>query len=134
MGAEEPRELHGLSCEIGSQSRRTARIAVFALLLAGPHCAGFMHPAAETAISVEGAVANVPAEASCTLNLYTADGSRAAQATVTPAFRRTLVVAPGEQKYSVHLSCAGHSGEFRSPLYDRPPERRNINVGMVLLK
>lgn len=97
-------------------------------------CAGFLNPAAERSIGVSGQIANVPPLSSCTARLVASDGRVAGEITVRPDFRRSFVVAPGDAKYSVEVTCAGSQGSFRSPTYELKAGRNEIQLGTIELR
>ena len=96
-------------------------------------CAGFLHPAAENSVSVQGTVADVNARAVCHLQLYSEHGQPSARLTLSPEFRRSLVIAPGAHKYFLEVSCDGHPGKFKSEMYELGGGFRSVDLGTIVL-
>jgi hypothetical protein len=132
VGREEHSNVYRLSQQPEMTSHRLALLGL--TLFCSTRCAGFLNPAADSAISVHGKVANVQADATCNLNLFTADGRAKGKLTVKPAFTRSFVVAPGSRGYYVEISCRGQSGGFRSETYELGGETKTLDLGSILLK
>src|SRR5215212_6005603 len=109
-----------------------ARVVV-SCCLSFADCSGFLHPATESSVMLRGRVADVRAPATCSLQLYRANGKLAREATVAPEFQRALTIAPGQHKYYIEVSCAGRSGKFRSETYTIGGWR-TIELGTFALK
>jgi len=109
-------------------------IASVYLTMLGSACGGFLHPAAESFVSLRGNVADVPAGAACHLDLFTTKNERAAQLTVDANFNRSAVIAPGSHEYYVHIACDGVPGSFKSNTYTLGGGRRELDLGRIVLR
>lgn len=96
-------------------------------------CGGFLHPVTDGSVWLRGRVADVRPPSTCTVRLYKENGSLAREATVAPEFNRSLTIAPGQGKYYIEVSCTGHSGKFRSQVYELG-EMRTVDLGTIILK
>jgi hypothetical protein len=92
-----------------------------------------MNPATESFVSVHGKVADVDSPRNCHLQLYSEDGQLSTSLTINPEFRRSLVIAPGARKYFVEVSCEGHTGKFKSGLYELGGGTRSLDLGTITL-
>jgi hypothetical protein len=93
-------------------------------------CTALFHPTAESFVSLQGRIANVPKDAVCDLQLFRSNGKPSQRASVTPEFKRALVIAPGVRKYYAEISCSGQPGKFRSGVHELGP-RKAIDFGTI---
>src|SRR5882672_5495028 len=91
-------------------------------------CGGFLHPVTDGSVWLRGRVADVRPPSMWTVRLYKENGGLAREATVAPEFNRSLTIAPGQGKYYIEVSCTGHSGKFRSQVYELG-EMRTVDLG-----
>jgi hypothetical protein len=96
-------------------------------------CGGFLNPAAESSVSLQGKVIDIEPRATCHLQLYGEKGQPRGELTMTPEFKQSLVIAPGAHKYYVEVSCEGHPGKFRSAVYELGGGAKTLNLGTIVL-
>ena len=109
-------------------------VAACVALIGCNGCAGFLNPAAESVVSVRGRVANADPAEECGLELYSNNGKSLQHRPIPSEFKTSLVIAPGAHKYYVEISCPGHTGLFRSPVYDLGGGTRSLDLGVVALR
>ena len=134
MGRTERQGISRMSSrEIGSPRGRRG-VFLWVALLGFAGCTALLHPAAENTVSVRGKISNVAPDATCNVKLLTDRGNLAANMTTTAEFKRQLLVEGGHWKYYVDVTCAGHSGSYRSAIFELTATNKVIDLGTVVLK